>query len=95
MFLVHRAGRDTAGITWCVDAPLIAEDKCDRTFQHHHARVEVMRVSLTVGIRVYSALADFVALAPQVGFEFGSIHLKPLSGSGTAKPLKLGVGDAP
>jgi hypothetical protein len=54
-----------------------------------------MRVSRTVDIRVYSALADFVALAPQVGFEFGSVHLKPLSGSGTAKPLKLGVGDAP
>jgi hypothetical protein len=47
-----------------------------------------------VDIRVYSALADFVALAPQVGFEFGSVHLKPLSGSGTAKPLNLGVGDA-
>ena len=45
-------------------------------------------------VRLAPALANFVALAPQVGFEFVSVHRVPLSGSGTAEPLNLGDGNA-
>src|SRR5260221_14461381 len=74
VLLVQGAGRQAAGITRTVGAPLVAAHQGDRAVEHEQPRVELVRVRFAMGVRLDTAFADLVALAPDLGFEGGSVH---------------------
>jgi hypothetical protein len=74
MFFVYRSRRDITGVPRAVSAAVTAEDERDRSLQHKQPRVELVRVSVTMHMGFDFALAEFIALAPKVGFKPGSIH---------------------
>jgi len=74
MLFVHRSCRDIAGIARAVGAAISSKDESDRPIQHKQSRVKLVGVRLTIHVWFHCALAELIALAPKVGFKFGSTH---------------------
>src|SRR5215470_1735366 len=74
MLLVHGARRNGAGIARSVRDSIGSEDERDGSLEHEQARVELVRVRSAVPVWLDLALADLVAFANELGFEFGPGH---------------------
>src|SRR4029079_5936379 len=71
---VHGPGGNAAGVARSIADPVFAEDQCDGSVQHEHARVELVGVRLTVHMGFELAFADLIAFPTKFGLEFGSGH---------------------
>ena len=74
MFFVHCSRRDIAGVARSVGDAIASKDQRDRSLQHKEPRIEIMRVSVPMHVRIDFALAELIALASEVGFKFASVH---------------------
>src|SRR4029079_10709520 len=67
VLFVHGPGGNAAGVARSIADPVFAEDQCDGSVQHEHARVELVGVRLTVHMGFELAFADLIAFPTKFG----------------------------